>query len=53
MKRLSKDQAVRKVEKAIDALASLQDGGYGAYDNDHILDKLNALRHRIEMEAAS
>jgi hypothetical protein len=42
------DKAVKKVERAIDAMIDLQDDGFGCDSISRVLEILNALRGTIE-----
>lgn len=49
--RKERERAVKKVERAIDALVDLQDLGFGSGDVQRILDALNSLRARLEQSS--
>ena len=44
------DKAVKKIERAIDAMIDLQDDGWGRDSVSRLLEMLNALRSMIETE---
>jgi hypothetical protein len=43
-----KDKAVKKVERAIDAMVDLQSDGWGCDTTARVLEALNSLRNNIE-----
>jgi hypothetical protein len=51
--RLTKTQAVKKVEIAIDKLVDLQEGGFGCDTVTRVLEMLNALTGEIENQEAN
>jgi len=53
MNRMSKQEALKKVEIAIDKMIFLKDGGYGCEAVQRTLDILNSLHSEIESRHSS
>jgi len=45
-----KNKALKRVERAIDAMVDLMDMGFGTGDVQRVLDSLNHIRSQIENE---